>query len=315
MKVQLESMGSIRRAHEHAQSVIIPRSGAILPKRSWIISVPRKRSTHTSAPTSTQTMPRVVQDALSNDKYEDKYEDLIRYLETARKALSSILNGAVLTTTLAHLVEFQAAVDSPTRPSRLMSGGRFMPPVSSTKCSKLAQVCALKLMKTPEVVEELLHLYEGQGYGEQLTDLVEASLGSEGRNTDLFTDTSLFAEALIDYLKMYWERINTPKIIRICEETHLWTELVFLNVCYDLIRPDSVMELAWCHGMHDVAMPYMVQVTRQFMATIEMLEEKVQEIDALKKKVQEFENKDNDKERGETIEPKASFQPTMNRKQ
>ncbi|KAF8929356.1 hypothetical protein BGZ52_002327, partial [Haplosporangium bisporale] len=191
-----------------------------------------------------------------------------------------------------------AAVDSPTRPSRLMSGGRFMPPVSSTKCSKLAQVCALKLMKTPEVVEELLHLYEGQGYGEQLTDLVEASLGSEGRNTDLFTDTSLFAEALIDYLKMYWERINTPKIIRICEETHLWTEL-----------------LAWCHGMHDVAMPYMVQVTRQFMATIEMLEEKVQEIDALKKKVQEFENKDNDKERGETIEPKASFQPTMNRKQ
>ncbi|KAI9236887.1 MAG: hypothetical protein BYD32DRAFT_467956 [Podila humilis] len=155
--------------------------------------------------------------------------DFQKMYGSAKLMYASILNGAVLTTTLAHLVEFQAAVDSPTRPSRLMSGGRFMPPVSSTKCSKLAQVCALKLMKTPEVVEELLHLYEGQGYGEQLTDLVEASLGSEGRNTDLFTDTSLFAEALIDYLKMYWERINTPKIIRICEETHLWTELVFFE--------------------------------------------------------------------------------------
>jgi len=56
-----------------------------------------------------------------------------------------------------------------------------------------------------------------------------------------------------------------------------------LCVCYDLIQPDMVMELAWRHGMHDVAMPYIVQVTRGFMATIEMLEGKVQEIDVLKK--------------------------------
>lgn len=445
--------------------------------------------------------------------------DFQKMYDPAKLMYASISNWAGLATTLAHLGEFQAAVDSAHKAAKTHVWREVHAACFEHKKFQLAQVCALKLMKTRGVVEELFHLYEDQGYGEQLTDLMEASLGLEGRNTDLFADTSLFTEPLIDYLKTYWERVSIPKVIRICEETHLWVELVFVNehndeydvavtitiqhspdawehsafkeliiealdpetfylalqfyleeqplhlsdllavltphidhvravamfqqadrlplirqylvytqstvdhitvrnAYYDLLiqgedykalrisvdtytsvdglalarqlashallefrciaahlfkrhqkwresvtlstqdRLDDAMDTVaesgdkqlaeglfllltesekqeeFCdvpvrlprfdpagfgngagvprHEMHDVAMPYMVQVTRQSVATIEMLEEKVQEIDVLKKKVQEFEDQDKDKERGETIEPKASFQPTMN---
>lgn len=35
-----------------------------------------------------------------------------------------------------------------------------------------------------------------------------------------------------------------------------------LYSCYDLVRPDTVLELAWSHGLMDFAMPYMIQVSK-----------------------------------------------------
>lgn len=37
-----------------------------------------------------------------------------------------------------------------------------------------------------------------------------------------------------------------------------------LYKCYDMLRPDLVMELAWRHKITDFAMPYMIQVLRDF---------------------------------------------------
>lgn len=36
-----------------------------------------------------------------------------------------------------------------------------------------------------------------------------------------------------------------------------------LYACYDLIRPDVVLELSWRHGLSDFAMPYMINMLSQ----------------------------------------------------
>jgi clathrin heavy chain len=36
-----------------------------------------------------------------------------------------------------------------------------------------------------------------------------------------------------------------------------------LYACYDLIRPDVVLELSWRHGLNDFTMPYMVNMLCQ----------------------------------------------------
>jgi len=45
-----------------------------------------------------------------------------------------------------------------------------------------------------------------------------------------------------------------------------------LYACYELIRPDLVLELSWRHGMQDFTMPYMINMLCQQTKKIAMLE-------------------------------------------
>lgn len=44
-----------------------------------------------------------------------------------------------------------------------------------------------------------------------------------------------------------------------------------LYACYDLIRPDLVLELSWRHGLMDFAMPYMINTLAQQTKEIALL--------------------------------------------
>ena len=41
-----------------------------------------------------------------------------------------------------------------------------------------------------------------------------------------------------------------------------------LYTCYDLLRPDVILELAWRHNIMDFAMPYLVQVLRESLTKV-----------------------------------------------
>jgi clathrin heavy chain len=40
-------------------------------------------------------------------------------------------------------------------------------------------------------------------------------------------------ERVMEHLRLFWSRINIPKMIRSVEEAHLWPELIFLYIHYD----------------------------------------------------------------------------------
>eukprot|EP00398_MALV-I-01_sp_L67-1_P000178 gene178-941_t len=52
-----------------------------------------------------------------------------------------------------------------------------------------------------------------------------------------------------------------------------------LYTCYDLIRPDVAMELAWRNKLMDFAMPYMIQTMREYTVRLDKLEKKVSKKD------------------------------------
>mmetsp|Transcript_57864 Transcript_57864/g.165979 ORF Transcript_57864/g.165979 Transcript_57864/m.165979 type:complete len:362 (+) Transcript_57864:2-1087(+) len=49
-----------------------------------------------------------------------------------------------------------------------------------------------------------------------------------------------------------------------------------LFTCYDLIRPDVGLELAWRKNMLDYAMPFLIQVLREYTSRIDALDKKTQ---------------------------------------
>ncbi len=45
-----------------------------------------------------------------------------------------------------------------------------------------------------------------------------------------------------------------------------------LYTCYELLRPDVILELAWRHGLTDFAMPYLVQMLKEYTTKVDVLE-------------------------------------------
>jgi len=74
-----------------------------------------------------------------------------------------------------------------------------------------------------------------------------------------------------------------------------------LYSCYDLIRPDTALELAWRSGIIDYTMPYLVQVLREY----------IPKIDKLEKKTKEAEEKAKAKEDGKDTVVPTDFTPSM----
>merc|ERR1719183_3267755 len=50
-----------------------------------------------------------------------------------------------------------------------------------------------------------------------------------------------------------------------------------LLTCYDLLKPDVVLELAWRNNIVDFAMPYLIQVMREYINKVDGLDEKEEE--------------------------------------
>lgn len=51
-----------------------------------------------------------------------------------------------------------------------------------------------------------------------------------------------------------------------------------LFTCYDLMRPDVVMELSWRHGLNDFAMPYMINTMKEQFTKISTLDKEMNEL-------------------------------------
>jgi clathrin heavy chain len=63
-----------------------------------------------------------------------------------------------------------------------------------------------------------------------------------------------------------------------------------LYVCYDLVAPDVVLELAWRSNMMDFAMPYLIQVVKEYTGRLDALDKKTEKAEEEKAKEQSAPN-------------------------
>jgi len=84
-------------------------------------------------------------------------------------------------------------------------------------------------------LEELANLDESRGYTDELISLLEVATGLDGNHNGMFTELAILyskyrPEKLMEHLENYHPRLNTHKVIRICEKNYQWPELTFLHV-------------------------------------------------------------------------------------
>ncbi|KAK6410773.1 Clathrin heavy chain, partial [Oleoguttula sp. CCFEE 5521] len=160
------------------------------------------------------------------------------YHEAAKLFFTSISNWAKLATTLVHLEDYQGAVECARKANSVKVWKQVNETCVAKKEFKLAQICGLNLIVHAEELADLVKQYERNGYFDELISLLEAGLGLERVHMGVFTELGIalskyHPDRVMEHLRIFWGRINIPKMLKACEEAHLWPELVFLYQHYD----------------------------------------------------------------------------------
>jgi clathrin heavy chain len=158
--------------------------------------------------------------------------------EAAKILYQSASNFARLSSTLVHLREYQAAVDSARKANSTRSWKEVCFACVDHEEFKMAQICGLNIVVHADELDELINYYLVRGHFEPLIGLLEAGLGLERAHMGMFTELAILygkykPEKMKEYLEIYWSRVNIPKVLRAAEQAHLWPELVFLYDKYD----------------------------------------------------------------------------------
>lgn len=158
--------------------------------------------------------------------------------EAAKILFTQVSNWGRLASTLVKLHQFQPAVDAARRANSVRTWKEVCFSCVDEKEFRLAQLCGLNIVVQADELEYVTEYYISRGYFEELTQLLEAGVGLERAHMGIFTELGIMyakfkVEKLKEHLKLFSTRINTPKLIRVCEEQHHWAELAMLYVQYD----------------------------------------------------------------------------------
>eukprot|EP00013_Stygamoeba_regulata_P001571 CAMPEP_0177634934 /NCGR_PEP_ID=MMETSP0447-20121125/3632_1 /TAXON_ID=0 /ORGANISM="Stygamoeba regulata, Strain BSH-02190019" /LENGTH=1733 /DNA_ID=CAMNT_0019136687 /DNA_START=44 /DNA_END=5243 /DNA_ORIENTATION=+ len=157
----------------------------------------------------------------------------------AAKTMFSIINShSRLASTLIKLNQFSSAVDA----ARKANSTRTWKEVNqaAVECGefRLAQICGLHIIVHGDELEELIRAYESRGHHDHLISLLEGGLGLERAHVGMFTELAILyskykEEKLMEHLKLFYTRLNIPKVLRVCKDNRQWSELTFLYINYD----------------------------------------------------------------------------------
>ncbi|CAB1322090.1 unnamed protein product [Coregonus sp. 'balchen'] len=158
--------------------------------------------------------------------------------DAAKLLYNNVSNFARLASTLVHLGEYQAAVDSARKANSTRTWKEVCFACVDGEEFRLAQICGLHIVIHADELEELISDYQNRGYYEELIALLEAALGLERAHMGMFTELAILyskfkPQKMREHLELFWSRVNIPKVLRAAEQSHLWAELVFLYDKYE----------------------------------------------------------------------------------
>jgi len=134
---------------------------------------------------------------------------------------------------LVKLNEFSAAVDSARKAKSPQSWRRVMISCLDSKEYRLAQMCGLGLIVSPDDLEEVVHMYETRGHFTELIQLLESGTALDRAHMGIFTELGVqyakhSPKKVLDYLQVNKGRINIRKMLQACDMCRLWPEVVYL---------------------------------------------------------------------------------------
>lgn len=155
--------------------------------------------------------------------------------DAAKLLFNSISNHPRLASCLVHLGSYREAVEAARKANSIRTWKEVNAACVRAGEFKLAQVCGLYIIVSPDDLDDLVVEYERQGHFEELIRLMEQGVGLESAHKGIFTMLGvLYAkyqpEKLKEHIKIFWSRVNMQRLLSACAEGLHWEETAFLYV-------------------------------------------------------------------------------------
>ena len=149
--------------------------------------------------------------------------------EAAEILFKSISNNAKLAATYVHLNQFREAVECARKAGAVKTWKEVNRACVEAGEFRLAAICGLHIIKSPDHIEDLVGFYERKGHFGELIELFEQGLSLDGAHKALFTELGVLyskykPEKLMEHVKVYSSRMVFSKILRACEAGRHWKE-------------------------------------------------------------------------------------------
>ncbi|EGG20648.1 clathrin heavy chain [Cavenderia fasciculata] len=158
--------------------------------------------------------------------------------EAAKILFTNISNFSRLTSCLVKLGQFQSAVDSARKANSTKTWKEVSAACIDAREFRLAQICGINIIVHGDELEELIKQYEDRGYFNELISLLESGLASDRAHVGMFTELAILyskykEDKLMEHIKLFYARLNVPKVIKACVSNQQWSELTYLYIHYD----------------------------------------------------------------------------------
>jgi clathrin heavy chain len=159
-----------------------------------------------------------------------------KIFEPAKILYENLGNNARLASCLVHLKQYPAALTAAKKANTPKCWKEVCFACVKAGEFRLATAAANNIITNSDLVDEIIKEYEKWGAYTELLFLFEANIGQE-RNHIITELAILYSkyneEKIMDHCRNYYDKMNVPKVIRICELHYQWPEVVFLHTHYN----------------------------------------------------------------------------------
>lgn len=158
--------------------------------------------------------------------------------DMAKILYSHIPNNQKLTYCYLKLKEYSLAIEAAKKAKSPKTWKEVNYVCVKEKQLKYAHIAALQLIMHADHLDEIIKIYEKKKYINELISLLESGLNNERANMSIYTELGvLYAkykpEKLMEFIRNYPKKINTRRLIDVCQNEYLLKEAVHLYISYD----------------------------------------------------------------------------------
>ncbi|GAW83572.1 clathrin heavy chain [Plasmodium gonderi] len=158
--------------------------------------------------------------------------------EVAKILYSNIPNNQKLTFCYLKLKEYSLAIEAAKKAKSLKTWKEVNFICVKYKQLKHAHTAGLHLIMHADHLDEIINIYEKKKYINELMSMLENGLNNERAHVGIYTELGILyakykPEKLMEFIRNYSNKMNTRKLIDVCQNEYLLKEAVYLYISYD----------------------------------------------------------------------------------